>query len=560
MCGISGFVRKSKHYISGTSAVLEDMTYYQRLRGLDSLGMAKISFSGQSKTIRRVGDPGNLLFSDKETKDFLWGSPGDQQYYIIHNRHATRGDKDNVNHAHPFTEEKHNKNGNIILVHNGTLTHIRDPYDKKYAGETDSHSLTKMIAAGIPLGEIDANIFGAWACVWYDSEDRTMNFWRNKERPFGFIETKDAFWFGSELYAMAAALDRRDIKIEQLNRFTVGEHWKYHHDSTSWTKREVKPKVRVVPKSIREKFEEVEKELIQEDSKRLAPPATGGAPPSCSTQSRTSCVPWEENAASSPIINPSSATVSRSSFVGRNYHTAPKRKRTIKINSAIGFSVGDIVYFCAAHVESTQQPAQTRLSGYLVTFNKKGNANASFNHEVKGMIGEERDKVAAFTNLFTGKIVEIHMPEGTNDKNEFLFIVKNIALSEIEDNFSRWAQLIEKTAQNEEKGEVEKEQAKKSKGILLTQTPPSSEKEKSLDSSVTLRLCNDCKINFPVNMLNPIRKAEDEEDSLRTIFLCRECLVSCLKDNGRLDNVIRGVNFFSSDEKTDAQLVSNIVH
>lgn len=240
MCGIAGYIRTTDNtkYLptQPTFNALRDINYMNRVRGIDALGIARVGYSGNWETYKQVGDPKTLWEKDKGIID-ITKYAGDPRFFMMHNRHATKGSK--TQHcAHPYVIPKKSGGDNVIIgVHNGTLHHIVDEY--KYPGVTDSQSLFKMIAAGMSLSDVDVNIWGAYALVWYDSEDHTLNFFRNEERPLGFAICDNSIWFGSECYMIGAGVDRHGFKLEKFEKLPIHEHWKYHADSRQWEKKKV---------------------------------------------------------------------------------------------------------------------------------------------------------------------------------------------------------------------------------------------------------------------------------------------------------------------------------
>lgn len=104
-----------------------------------------------------------------------------------HNRYATVGAVNEKN-AHPFHHE------HIVLAHNGTL---RDqsllPDHKRF--EVDSENIAYSIAK-IGIDETVKKLNGAFALIWYNDQEKTINFLRNKEREFHLFEMDNGDWFG----------------------------------------------------------------------------------------------------------------------------------------------------------------------------------------------------------------------------------------------------------------------------------------------------------------------------------------------------------------------------
>ena len=123
---------------------------------------------------------------------------------VGHCRHKTSGDNDTAS-AHPFDYEDEG----IVGVHNGTLRghHTLDTH--KY-NKVDSEVLYGHLAANGPEDTFDRTE-GAWACVWWNDNDKTLNFIRNDKRPLWFTWNEDCsmmFW-ASEIW-MFGAISRKE--------------------------------------------------------------------------------------------------------------------------------------------------------------------------------------------------------------------------------------------------------------------------------------------------------------------------------------------------------------
>lgn len=244
MCGIGGFIRP-KDYVTLTESALQDLNYFNRVRGIDALGAYKLNLlTKKTETIKEVGDPASVI--KKPNFKSFFNNPGDSKYFVMHNRSATRGSKDDIESAHPFVEDKANGKGAIIMVHNGTVT--SNAMQKEFPGVNDSHSLAKMLAAGMPIEDIEACIYGGYALVWLDTEDGSLHFSRNEQRPFGFVHCADSIWFGSETYMVGAAVNRRGFKVEKFEFLKPMEEWVWHFDGKELEKRNFTPKQKTASK------------------------------------------------------------------------------------------------------------------------------------------------------------------------------------------------------------------------------------------------------------------------------------------------------------------------
>lgn len=143
------------------------------------------------------------LFEPAKTMDY--------KFCVGHNRSATIGGA-NVDAAHPFQE------GPITLVHNGTVNQ-GEVQEKRAAGKffNDSHTICHMLSkedATTVVSKLD----GAFALIWHDARDDSLNFVRNAARPLHFAKSKgtDTIYFASEA-EMLYWLDRRlTLKLQDI--------------------------------------------------------------------------------------------------------------------------------------------------------------------------------------------------------------------------------------------------------------------------------------------------------------------------------------------------------
>lgn len=186
MCGIVGFLnaRKNTSEYKMERGLFESMLYCDAIRGFDSTGM-----------FWTKGDDTHVFKKAMPASDFLDLKPVDSiltkietyDYIIGHNRWATSGNITNRN-AHPF------QIGDITLVHNGTLRNWKNlPGAGKI--DVDSEAICNSINEIGAKATIE-QLEGAFALVWHDAADNTLNLFSNDERPlhFGFIrkyDTKD---------------------------------------------------------------------------------------------------------------------------------------------------------------------------------------------------------------------------------------------------------------------------------------------------------------------------------------------------------------------------------
>ena len=141
----------------------------------------------------------------------------DKYTFIVgHNRKATQGSTVTKN-AHPFQHE------HITLVHNGTLD-TRNGVPGSSLIEVDSEAICYAIAKN-GAKDILPKLDGAYALVWYDSLQCTLNLARNNDRPlhFAFSEDGDNMFFASEPW-MIRELVSSSFKVKVVYKLKAGVH------------------------------------------------------------------------------------------------------------------------------------------------------------------------------------------------------------------------------------------------------------------------------------------------------------------------------------------------
>jgi hypothetical protein len=127
--------------------------------------------------------------------------------YLGHNRLATLGACTTA-YAHPFRT-----NNGIYFMHNGVIRNaVQLAKEHKIKYKVDSEVAMHLIAS---LG-VDAaakELMGAFAFVWYNENDKTINFLRNAERPLwlGVSEYKNKIIYGSEVGLLKWLVERNNI-------------------------------------------------------------------------------------------------------------------------------------------------------------------------------------------------------------------------------------------------------------------------------------------------------------------------------------------------------------
>jgi hypothetical protein len=206
MCGIVGLIAKRRFgFYMAQEEIFRDLLFVDTLRGPDSTGVFGITKAGNVSTLKAAVS-GPQFVELEDFKNFQRSMSRNYMAVIGHNRKATKGNVTGKN-AHPF------KVGDITLVHNGT---VWGDNDFKEGVEVDSHQIAHNISE---KGEFVAvpEINGAYALVFYNKKDKTLNLCRNDMRPLSLLET-DGFWVISSEAALAhAILIRHNVKLQRVH-------------------------------------------------------------------------------------------------------------------------------------------------------------------------------------------------------------------------------------------------------------------------------------------------------------------------------------------------------
>lgn len=232
MCGhigCAGNITTKEERMIGTLLILDS------LRGDDSTGVAVVPRIGETKIAKELGSPFELF----GTKKFTKAMSGINRAIIGHNRFATSGGVSRAT-AHPFDFDT------LVGAHNGTLKNKHRLEDAS-SFSVDSENLFHHIEKKGLRDALDV-VDGAWALVWWDKLNETLNFLRNKERPFYMAPTEDLktiFW-ASERWMLEVAASRNGIKLEGVHATEEDIHYSFDVSSAGVIS---KPKV-VLQKAI----------------------------------------------------------------------------------------------------------------------------------------------------------------------------------------------------------------------------------------------------------------------------------------------------------------------
>jgi len=243
MCGISGVM--SSALSNSEIDRFEDLMLVSNLRG--SQGSGVVTYRSDKKK----GDTSHYMFAkilgngiDIVGMESYQNCVHKSRPSIIigHTRAPTRGDAKDKKNVHPHIY------GHICGVHNGTLTKVNGKYCAY--NTSDSAQFFERVAE-VGIDEAMVGLEGAYAFVWFDTNQNTINFLKNDKRTLYFArpETYPSTLYWSSEYGMLAFIfGRQGIKMniepvpnDTLITINVDKRYQYVSGSDGWSERELKP-------------------------------------------------------------------------------------------------------------------------------------------------------------------------------------------------------------------------------------------------------------------------------------------------------------------------------
>lgn len=174
MCGIVGVASGFTNGFSMKEAdMFTQMLYMDAMRGWDSTGVFGVDRLGNVECHKEASEAADFLKAE-EYKTFRNKLIQRGTFAVGHNRAATRGSINDKN-AHPFwVEDK------VILVQNGTY---KGSHKELKDTEVDSEAIAHVLVENEDVTEALKKVNAAYALVWYDTRNKTLNLIRNDERP-----------------------------------------------------------------------------------------------------------------------------------------------------------------------------------------------------------------------------------------------------------------------------------------------------------------------------------------------------------------------------------------
>lgn len=232
MCCLFGMM--GANIVGPEHRIMEAMSYLSCFRGVDSTG---VIIGSRGKKLFEINTEKDTVtppefFHGDEFRRAMANTKGQTVLLAGHARAATKGQV-TVKNAHPFEV------GNIIGMHNGTIHGLNT------GDGTDSEAALKILDQNGLQDTVDRCKFGAYAFMWVDSTDATVNFIRNKERPLHFMKAPGGLllWM-SEKWMLECIRERFrwDEKHSDILSLNEDTHVKFNMGNIHCKSVQMKPK------------------------------------------------------------------------------------------------------------------------------------------------------------------------------------------------------------------------------------------------------------------------------------------------------------------------------
>lgn len=240
MCGIVSVIQKNWDSSISYSAnkMFKQMLFANALRGTDGTGMFWKDTKKNQVFFNKVAAPSWVAIPELTELSTLSMCAN---WVVGHNRKSTMGIHTYEN-THPFNEE------HIVLVHNGTLSNQVELEKETGKCAVDSQAITKLLAKNKPKQALE-KLEGAYALVWYNTNESKLYYARNKERPLWLVESEQYYFLVSEAELAHWIAARNDIEITKTTEVPAGKIYslavnknnKLQTSVTTFTPKEKKP-------------------------------------------------------------------------------------------------------------------------------------------------------------------------------------------------------------------------------------------------------------------------------------------------------------------------------
>lgn len=187
MCGLVGAIVNDNRWTLSKAEldIFTNLLYASALRGAHSTGI--MWTDGETNHMLKMAThPADFIFT-KEYQNIL--VPNKIKGIFGHTRYATSG-KINAKNAHPFKVKNR-----VILMHNGNVTKVIDSVANEF--EVDSMALADALSREDP-NKVFESFDGAVACIWFDNQNNSVNFYRNYQRPLNYTANGVTKFIASE--------------------------------------------------------------------------------------------------------------------------------------------------------------------------------------------------------------------------------------------------------------------------------------------------------------------------------------------------------------------------
>lgn len=222
MCGLVGVI--SDQMIMSDVKVFHQLLLADVMRGVHSTGYCAVEEKTGDAVVRKKAVPSYDFLDMSRMTDKMDTM---QRALLGHNRHATQGASGSSNNAHPF------EHGDIVLMHNGSLSSRRGLAGKGFA--VDSEQIAYTFSVADDPKKIISELHGAFALVWYDKRDCCIRIVRNSQRPLWFAVDKSnhnstTYYYASEKKMLEWVLERNNVQISSISEVKPGCLWTINPD------------------------------------------------------------------------------------------------------------------------------------------------------------------------------------------------------------------------------------------------------------------------------------------------------------------------------------------
>lgn len=204
MCGLVAVINKLSYGLTKEQVdIFDSLLFLDQLRGMDSTGVAMVEKNGSLYMAKEASNATEFR-TKPEYKELLKHAFRTGSALFGHNRAATKGSITDEN-AHPFVVDDR-----ITLMHNGTLW---GDHKKLANTEVDSHAIAHVLHnKGDDVEAALQEVSGAYALIWHDFKNQTLNIIRNSQRPLHWIETSNAWIYASEANMLEWIIAKYNLK------------------------------------------------------------------------------------------------------------------------------------------------------------------------------------------------------------------------------------------------------------------------------------------------------------------------------------------------------------